>query len=93
MWGMSRETLNLICAELPGAERMPGVEGGDLWTAAGEGFARVGEGIEVRMDGGWVPVSVGLPEREIRDRIVEAYERLRHMLPPEDQPRLDRTSG
>lgn len=89
MEGMSRETVNLLCAELPGTEKVS--EGGwDLWTAAGREFARVGERVEVRTDLGWEAVPKG---RDLRDRIVEAYERLRHQLPPEDQPRLDRTSG
>ena len=90
---MSRETVNLICAELPGTEKMPGENGQDLWTAAGQAFARVGQVIEVRTDEGWRPLPQGVPDREARNRIVEAYERLRHLLPPEDQPRLDRTSG
>ena len=90
---MSRETVNLLCAELPGAERLDGPDGWDLWTAAGQEFARVGDRIEVRMDEGWVPVPSGVPDHDVRERIVEAYERLRHRLPPEDQPRLDRTSG
>ena len=90
---MSRETVNLICAELPGTEKVPGPDGRDQWTAAGEEFAQVGEMVEVRTDGGWEAVPRGLPEPELRARIVEAYERLRHLLPAEDQPRLDRTSG
>jgi hypothetical protein len=90
---MSRETVNLTCAELPGTEKVP--EGArDLWTAAGEGFARVGEdGVEVRTDRGWETVPPELAAREMREKIVDAYERLRHLLPAEDQPRLDRTSG
>ena len=91
--GMSRETMNLICAELPGAEKLSGAEDRDIWAAAGEPFARAGPVIEVRLDSGWVPLPQGVPEREARERIVEAYERLRHLLPAEDQPRLDRTSG
>lgn len=91
---MSHETLNLICAELPGTEKAPQAGGRDLWTAAGEAFARVGdEAVEVRAAEGWVPLPAGLSEHDLRERIVEAYERLRHLLPPEDQPRLDRTSG
>jgi hypothetical protein len=90
---MSRETTNLICAELPGTEKVPAEGGQDLWTAAGEAFARVGDGIEVRMDEGWVALPSGLDTHAARERIVEAYERLRHRLPPEAQPRLDRTSG
>lgn len=91
--GMSRGTANLHCAELPGTEKL--ADGAvDRWTAAGEDFARVGdEGVEVKTDRGWERVPPGAPEREMRERIVEAYERLRHLLPAEDQPRLDRTSG
>lgn len=91
--GMSRGTVNLICAELPGAERLPESGGRDLWTAAHEAFARVGEVIEVRTDTGWTALPAELPERAVRERIVEAYERLRQLLPPEEQPKLDRTSG
>lgn len=90
---MSRATVNLICAELPGTEKVPDGEGRDLWTAAGEGFARVGEGIEVRTDEGWTALPAGVGDHAARERIVEAYERLRHLLPPEAQPKLDRTSG
>jgi hypothetical protein len=90
--GMSRETVNLICAELPGTEKVP--EGArDLWTAAGEPFARVGEVVEVRAEAGWEALPPGLSAHDLRERIVEAYEALRDRLPPEDQPRLDRTSG
>jgi hypothetical protein len=89
---MSRETVNLLCAELPGAEKV--AEGAwDVWAAAGEPFARVGEGVEVRMAGGWEAVPADVSPHDLRERIVEAYESLRHRLPPEDQPRLDRTSG
>ena len=90
---MTRGTVNLLCAELPGTEKVP--EGClDAWTAAGEAFARVGdEGVDVKTDRGWETVPSGVPEREMREKIVEAYERLRHLLPAEDQPRLDRTSG
>jgi hypothetical protein len=91
---MSRETLNLICAELPGTEKVPGPGGRDLWTAAGLEFARVGDGpVEVKSEGEWQALPIGLPERALRERIVEAYEQLRRQLPAEDQPRLDRTSG
>ncbi len=91
---MSRETLNLICAELPGTEKVPEPGGRDLWTAAGQAFARVGDaGIEVRTETGWTALPGGLSERQLRDRVVDAYERLRDLLPAEDQPRLDRTSG
>ena len=90
---MSRETVNLICAELPGTEKVEGHDGADMWSAAGVGFARVRETVEVRTDRGWEAVPPGLPPHDLRERIVEAYERLRHLLPPEAQPRLDRTSG
>ncbi len=92
MGRMSRETVNLLCAELPGAEKVTN-GGWDIWTAAGHEFARVGERIEVRTDLGWAPVPPDFSDHDLRERIVEAYERLRHRLPPEDQPRLDRTSG
>ena len=90
---MSRGTVNLICAELPGTEKVPDPEGRDLWTAAGEAFARVGETIEVRSGDGWTALPPGTGDHAARERIVEAYERLRHLLPPEAQSRLDRTSG
>ena len=90
---MSRETANLICAELPGTEKVAGPDGRDVWTAAGVAFARVGDGIEVRTDEGWIALPPGVGDHAARERIVEAYERLRHRLPPEAQPRLDRTSG
>lgn len=91
---MSRSVISLICAELPGTEKAPGPSGRDDWSAAGEEFARVGdETVEVRDESGWTELPRGLPEPEVRERIVEAYERLRHLLPAEDQPRLDRTSG
>lgn len=91
---MSRTTVNLLCAELPGTEKVPDTAGRDLWTAAGEAFARVGESsIEVRTDAGWEALPPGSSAAELRERIVDAYERLRHLLPAGDQPRLDRTSG
>ncbi len=91
---MSRETLNLICAELPGAEKNPGPNSRDLWTAGGRAFARVSDfGIEVATDTGWTALRRDASDQEIRAGVVDAYERLRHRLPAEDQPRLDRTSG
>ncbi len=89
---MSREIVNLTCAELPGTEKVPGPEGTDLWTAAHEPFARVGEQVEVREDGRWAEVPTS-DLQVLRTRIVAAYETLRASLPPEVQPTLDRTSG
>lgn len=90
---MSRETVNLICAELPGTEKVAEPGGRDLWSAGGKEFARVGERIEVRTDRGWEALPPGLGDHAARERIVEAYERLRHLLPPGEGARLDRTSG
>jgi hypothetical protein len=90
--GMSRETVNLICGELPGTEKVPGDMGTDVWTAAHEPFARVGEGVEVMEGGVWVPLPV-MSDHDLRERIVAAYEALRHSLPGDVQVTLDRTSG
>ena len=89
---MSRETVNLICGELPGTEKVPGDRGNDVWTAAHEPFARVGDGVEVMEGGVWVPLPV-MSDHDLRERIVAAYEALRHSLPGEVQVTLDRTSG
>ena len=89
---MSRETVNLICGELPGTEKVPGDGGTDVWTAAHEPFARVGDGVEVREGGVWVPMPV-MSDHDLRERIVAAYETLRHSLPGDVQVTLDRTSG
>ena len=89
---MSRETLNLICAELPGTEKVQGDAGQDVWTLAHEPFARVSTEVEVREGPGWVALP-SLDDRHLRERIVEAYEALRHALPGDVQVTLDRTSG
>lgn len=40
---MSRGTINLICAELPGTEKSDAQDGAqDVWTVGGEEFARLG---------------------------------------------------
>ena len=90
--GMSRETLNLICAELPGTEKVAGPEGEDVWTIAHEPFAQVGTVVEVREGPAWVALPP-LDDRHLRERIVQAYEALRHALPGDVQVTLDRTSG
>lgn len=89
---MSRETLNLICAELPGTEKVRGGAGEDVWTLAHEPFARVGAEVEVREGAGWVALPP-MDDRHLRERIVAAYEALRHALPGDVQVTLDRTSG
>ena len=92
---MSRETLNLICSELPGAER-DAREDGDLWAAAGEPFARVeADGITVAVleEGAWGAIGPDASASALRERIVAAYLAARDRLPPEVQPTLDRTSG
>ena len=89
---MSRETLNLICAELPGTEKIAGPAGEDVWTLAHEPFARVGAEVEVRQGPGWIALPP-LDDRHLRERIVTAYEALRHALPGDVQVTLDRTSG
>jgi hypothetical protein len=89
---MSRETVNLICAELPGTEKVAGERGADVWTAAHVPFARVGEVVEVRENGAWLALPP-LSDHDLRERIVAAYESLRAALPGEVQVTLDRTSG
>lgn len=91
---MSHETINLICAELPGTEKAALADGVDGWTVGGQPFARVvGTAVEVRgAEGSWVGLALG-PEAELRPRIVEAYERVRGSLPQDIQVTLDRTSG
>lgn len=92
---MSRETLNLICAELPGAEREDR-DGGTLWTAAHEPFARVeadGITVSVLRGGAWEASGPDTPPATLRDRIAEAYTEARHRLPEEVRVTLDRTSG
>ena len=89
---MSRETLNLICAELPGTEQVQGPEGQDVWTLAHEPLVRVTDKVELREGGGWVALPP-LSDHDLRERIVMAYESLRHELPGDVQVTLDRTSG
>ena len=92
---MSRETLNLICSELPGAER-DAQAGADLWAAAHEPFARVepdGITVAVLEDGAWSAVGPDASVPALRERIVGAYLAARERLPAEVQPTLDRTSG
>lgn len=89
---MSRATVNLICAELPGTEKVAGPEGEDLWTLAHEPFARVGEVVEVRDGGAWVALPP-LDDHDVRGPIVEAYRMVRKSLPVEVRVTLDRTSG
>ena len=89
---MSRETVNLICAELPGTEKVAGPGAEDVWTLAHEPFARVGETIEVLDHGSWSPVTP-LSDHDLRERIVAAYEDVRRSLPADVQVTLDRTSG
>ncbi|EYD76748.1 hypothetical protein Rumeso_01706 [Rubellimicrobium mesophilum DSM 19309] len=84
--------MNLICAELPGTEKVQGEGGEDVWTLAHEPFARVSESVEVREGAGWVALPP-LDDRHLRERIVVAYESLRHALPGDVQVTLDRTSG
>ncbi|MBP1804482.1 hypothetical protein [Rubellimicrobium aerolatum] len=88
---MSRETVNLICAELPGADKVAGPEG-DLWALAREPFARVGAVVEVREAAGWA-VLPPLDDHAARERIVEAYRLVRASLPAGVRITLDRTSG
>jgi hypothetical protein len=90
--GMSRETVNLICDELPGSEKVAGPGGEDIWTLAHEPFARVGEGVEIREGSGWAALPP-LDDRHLRQRIVAAYESVRDSLPPDVRVTLDRTSG
>lgn len=93
---MSHETINLICAELPGTEKAELAQGVDGWTVGGEPFARVlGEAVEVRggEEASWVGLPLGAPEAELRPSIVEAYELVRGSLPEDVQVTLDRTSG
>lgn len=90
--GMSRETMNLICAELPGTEKVQGPGGEDVWTIAHEPFARVGEAVEVREGPGWAALPP-LDDRHLRQRIVEAYQAVRDRLPADVRVTLDRTSG
>ena len=92
---MSRETINLICAELPGAEREER-DGGTLWTAAREPFARVepdGITVSVLRDGGWEASGPDTPPAALRERIAEAYVAARKRLPRDVRITLDRTSG
>ncbi len=89
---MSRETVNLICAELPGAEKVAGDAGEDVWTLAHEPFARVAETVEVREVETWTALPA-LSDHDLRERVVEAYEAVRHSLPGDVQVTLDRTSG
>lgn len=92
---MSRETLNLLCGELPGAEREDR-DGGDLWSAAHEPFARVeadGLTVSVRRGGAWEAVDAEAPPATLRERIAEAYGEARRRLPQEVRITLDRTSG
>ena len=70
---MSRETLNLICAELPGTEKVREQDGTDVWTLAHEPFARVSDQVEVREGPGWTALPP-LDDRHLRERIVTAYE-------------------
>lgn len=90
--GMSRETVNLICAELPGTEKVAGGPGEDLWTLAHEPLVRISDHVEVREGGGWVALPP-MSDHDLRERIVVAYEALRHALPGDVQVSLDRTSG
>ncbi len=89
---MSRETVNLICAELPGTEKVQGEAGEDVWTLAHRPFARVSHGVELREGEGWTALPP-LSDHDLRERIVAAYESLRHALPGDVQVTLDRTSG
>ncbi len=89
---MSRETVNLICAELPGTEKVREQDGTDVWALAHEPFARVSDQVEVREGPGWTALPP-LDDRHLRERIVTAYEALRHSLPGDVQVTLDRTSG
>lgn len=62
---MSRETVNAICARLPGAENSDPWGGGhDAWKVGGKLFAVVGA-----MDGG---VSVKCPDIETADMLKDA---------------------
>jgi hypothetical protein len=95
---MSHETINLICAELPGTEKVALAPGVDGWTVGGEPFARVvGEKVEVRRgdvgEAAWAALPLGGPEAGLRPSIVEAYELVRGSVPQEVQVTLDRTSG
>ena len=92
LMGMSRETVNLTCAELPGTEKVQGAGGEDVWTIAHEPFARVSEAVEVREGAGWAALPP-LDDRHLRQRIVEAYQAVRDRLPPDVRVTLDRTSG
>ena len=89
---MSRETVNLTCAELPGTEKVQGPDGSDLWTLAHEPFVRVTDKVELREGPGWAALPP-LDDRHLREKIVAAYESLRHSLPGDVQVTLDRTSG
>jgi hypothetical protein len=89
---MSRETTNLICGELPGAEKVQGPDGEDVWTLAHEPFARVTDKVEVREGAGWAALP-SLSNHDLRERIVTAYTSLRRTLPEDVQVTLDRTSG
>jgi hypothetical protein len=89
---MTRQTMNLICAELPGTEKLADPGGGDLWTIAHEPFVRVGESVEVREGAGWAALPP-LDDRHLRERIVQAYQQVRKSLPPDVRVTLDRTSG
>jgi hypothetical protein len=89
---MSRETVNLICAELPGTEKVAAPGNNDVWTLAHKPFARVGEKVEVLDQGSWSIVTP-LSDHDLRERIVSAYEDVRRSLPGDVQVTLDRTSG
>lgn len=43
-WGMGRDAINLLCADLPGAEASDDPAGGTAWTVGGLPFAVVGAG-------------------------------------------------
>ena len=89
---MSRETVNLICAELPGTEKVSGPEGEDIWTLAHEPFARVADQVEIRQGAGWTALTP-LSDHDLRDHIVQVYQAVRDALPADVQVTLDRTSG
>ncbi len=98
---MSRETINLICAELPGAEKAEPRGEEDVWTVGTQPFARIvaeevvvrRDGAEGRSEGIWVTLPFGTPDAELRRHIVESYELIRGRLPKAVQVTLDRTSG
>ena len=101
---MSRETINLICSELPGSDRSE-ASGGDVWTVGGETFATIAAGrggVSVRRgdaggqawtDAAWIELPVETTQDDLRRSIVDSYEIVRKSLPEEVQVTLDRTSG